>query len=417
MTFIMDAARPTGYTPRARGTMRIQKRLAIVLCATALLAGCVSPATIERAGIQYDRAVMNVIIQQLLLNVARYRHHHPVHFTAVSNVAATFDFRANAGLTPALSGTDGKTLLPIFGGTIAENPTISIVPIEGEEFTKRMLTPMDENKFLFLIRQGVPASVLLRLMVREFASESMLEGEEVFTNTPSKPAEYKEFRRRVLHLESLSQSHKLFVEPLAFEKAWELPLRSPQAFEALEKGYQVSYDDKNQIYLLRKQIHGRVVITNYDPAILSNEVRYHLHLEALRAPADQVLVDIRPGYPGGDYPFHGRLRLRSFNAILGFLARGIAEEPEFSVEKDPRSGAVRFNPDKTLEILETDAALSDAAFSVSYNGRHYSIRGQDQADPIPSRWNLGSFRVLYQLFQMTVTDVSKTLVPAITIAK
>ena len=30
--------------------------------------------------------------------------------------------------------------MPIFGGAVAENPTISIVPIEGEEFTKRLLT-------------------------------------------------------------------------------------------------------------------------------------------------------------------------------------------------------------------------------------------------------------------------------------
>lgn len=31
--------------------------------------------------------------------------------------------------------------MPVFGGSVAENPTFSIVPIEGEEFTKRLLTP------------------------------------------------------------------------------------------------------------------------------------------------------------------------------------------------------------------------------------------------------------------------------------
>ena len=36
--------------------------------------------------------------------------------------------------------------MPIFGGSMAENPTISIVPIEGEEFTKRLLTPFQEAK-------------------------------------------------------------------------------------------------------------------------------------------------------------------------------------------------------------------------------------------------------------------------------
>jgi hypothetical protein len=36
--------------------------------------------------------------------------------------------------------------MPIFGGSVAENPTISIAPIEGEEFTKRLLTPLSGNQ-------------------------------------------------------------------------------------------------------------------------------------------------------------------------------------------------------------------------------------------------------------------------------
>ena len=62
----------------------------------------------------------------------RAHRHQPIHFTGVSNIAATFDFRVNAGATPALTGEASKTLMPVFGGSVAENPTISIVPIEGE---------------------------------------------------------------------------------------------------------------------------------------------------------------------------------------------------------------------------------------------------------------------------------------------
>jgi hypothetical protein len=53
-----------------------------------------------------------------------------MHFTGVSNITATFNFQLNAGATPAFTGENGSLLTPVFGGTISENPTISIVPVE-----------------------------------------------------------------------------------------------------------------------------------------------------------------------------------------------------------------------------------------------------------------------------------------------
>lgn len=381
-----------------------------------LTVSCASPPTIERAGVEYDRAVANTIMEQLLLNVARARFHHPIHFTVISNVAATFDFRFNAGVGHSIESATGMTLIPIAGATVAENPTVSIVPVEGEEFTKRLLTPLDETKFYFLFRQGIDLGSLLRLMAREFQVSGGHE-DRGFANDPEKAEGYKEFRRRVLHLSALNEARQLHIEPMVFEQAWELPLHSPEAFQALEKGYHVSYNSDAKTYQLRRQVSGRIVITNYNPAILSNEVRYHLHTEASKLPPNQILVDLRPGYPGGDYAFRGSFKLRSFNAILLFLAAGITEQQEFNVEKDGRSGSVRFNPAKTLEILEAEKATLSGAFKVGYNGRIFAIAGDQTDNPRETRWNLETFRLLYQLFQMTVTDVSKTLVPAITIAK
>lgn len=397
----------------------VRRLWARALCAgVAMLmavSGCASPPTIERAGVEYDRAVTNVIMEQLLINIARRRHHHPIHFTVVSNVAATFDFRNTLGVSPTIREAS-PSLLPSFSTTVAENPTVSIVPVEGEEFTKRLLTPMDEIKFYFLARQGVDLSVLLRLLVRDFWTEG-IEGEQVFVNSPHEKEQYEEFRRRVLHLEGLRLASKLYAEPIIFEKTWELPLNSSEAFQAIEKGYHVTHNPKDKTFVLRKPVTGRVVITNYDPSLLSNEIRYHLHMEASRYPPNQILVDIRPGYPGGDYPFHGSFRFRSFNAILAFIAKGIAEDVEYAVEPDPRTGKILYNPAKSLEILETEEPPARQAFGVRYKGRYYSIKDVGDGDTDAARWNLDSFRVLYQLFQMTVTDVSKTLVPAITIAK
>jgi hypothetical protein len=157
--------------------------LLMMLCAQSL-SGCLSPITLNRAVIAYDEAVTESLSKQLLINIARAHHHQAIHFTGVSTVTATFDFRVNAGATPALTGESGRALLPLFGGSVAENPTFSIVPIEGEEFAKRLLTPFQENKFTLLLRQRVDIDLLLRVMAQELRIK---QGEEeiAYRNLPA----------------------------------------------------------------------------------------------------------------------------------------------------------------------------------------------------------------------------------------
>ena len=151
---------------------------------------------VESRGDTYDQAITDAISKQLLINIARAHQHQPIHFTGVSNIAATFDFRVSAGATPALTGEASRALMPIFGGSVAENPTISIVPIEGEEFTKRLLTPFQETKFLLLLRQRYDIDLLLRLMAQELRITE--NGQDVaYRNSPADRTGYEMFRRVV----------------------------------------------------------------------------------------------------------------------------------------------------------------------------------------------------------------------------
>ena len=114
----------------------------IVLVIISILSGCLSPIAMQRAVIEYDRTVSYVEADLLLLNIARARHHRPVHFTAVSSVAATFDFRTSAGIRGGFGPVADSRERPLnleYSASVAENPTITIVPITGEEFTKRVL--------------------------------------------------------------------------------------------------------------------------------------------------------------------------------------------------------------------------------------------------------------------------------------
>jgi hypothetical protein len=396
---------------------RLERSPCLLFClvATLMLSGCLSPITLNRAVGAYDDAITSATSKQLLTNIARAHHHQPIHFTGVSNVAATFDFRFSAGGTPALTGNAGGVLMPVFGGSIAENPTISIVPIEGEDFTKRLLTPFPQSKFTLLLRQRFDIDLLLRLMAQEVRIQHSTE--QVARNRPSDASGYEMFRRVVLHLSAIQDQDQLFAEPLTLEHTWIIPAGAitAEGFLALEKEFSVLYNRLDNTYTLRKQLPGPIIVTNYDPDTLPVEERMQLSKDAEDWMSSDIAFDIRPDHYGGAWPVRGVFRLRSFHAILNFLGRSLSDEPEYDVGKDPRTPAIdnNENPVATMEFVVADSDPAGADLSIYSHGRYYAV---NTTGPL-ANWNRDAFQMLYLLFQMTVTDLPRVGVPSITIAK
>lgn len=382
----------------------------LLLCG---LQGCFSPLALDRAVIEYDKVTTDILSKQLLLNIGRAHQHQPMHFTGVSNIAATFNFQFNAGATPAFTGEVGSVMTPIFGGTMSENPTISIVPIEGEEFTRRLLTPFQESKLTMLLRQGVDVDLVLRLL----AGELRLNGGEqagVYLNQPVDGDGYRLFRQAVLHLSSIQDSHKLFVEPLIFSRSWSLSAESlnVEQLAALQKDYKVEFSAAQKQLTLTKRVTGRILLTNYDPATLSNDERLRLHEEADQGAENDVSVDIRAGYPGGEWPLHGVFRLRSFHNVLNFIGQTINDDQEYPVDKHPRTPSVSENPVQTMALLVGEDEPSSSDISVRLGDNYYALQPETGY-----QWNREGFRLLCQIFQMTMTDLARKGAPEITISK
>lgn len=377
------------------------------------LQGCLSPMALDRAVIEYDKATTDILSKLILLNIARSHQHQPMHFTGVSNIAATFNFQFNAGATPAFTGESGSLMTPVFGGTISENPTISIVPIEGEEFTRRLLTPLQENKLTMLLRQGADVDLILRLLAGELR---IYDGgqSDVYLNKPGDAEGYRLFRQAVLHLSSIQDRHKLFVEPLMFDQQWTLPAESltVEQMAALQKDYKIDYQaERKQVTLIKRET-GRILLTNYDPATLSNGDRIRLHEEADQYAANDVSVDIRAGYPGGEWPIHGVFRLRSFHNVLNFIGQSISDDPEYTVDKKLQTPFVAQNPAYTMALLVSDDKSKTTDISVQFGDWHYALKPETGY-----QWNREAFRLLCQIFQMTMTDLAQKAAPGITIAK
>ena len=110
------------------------KLLWICLFSVLFLAGC-GPAALNRSVVDYDETMAELEQKLLLLNIARRHHGRPVHFTATSNIAATFAWSQSMGLFGEyfhIPDRYNKTT-----GTInlsrSENPTFSIYPVTGKD--------------------------------------------------------------------------------------------------------------------------------------------------------------------------------------------------------------------------------------------------------------------------------------------
>lgn len=355
---------------------------------------------LHHAVLAYDRTVEQVTSEELLLNIVRARFYQPLHFTKVSSVAATFDFRVSAGIAPPEG--DARGLVgPLFSATAAENPTITIVPIDGEEFTTRLLTPLDETRFLRLLEVGENMGMALQMAVSSMRIQTG-DGTAVYLNHPGRPEEYEEFQKRVRHVTALYDEHRLHIGSVMAEEAWTGPLPAGIApgdvLAALDKGYKwKTSGDKFRLDRMR------VLISNYRPHEVDASMRQALGERLKEWPANEILLDIRADFPGGEFPIRGQITLRSFNSVLEFFARSMREAYH-------RQDAIRL-----LTIEESDKALEDAAVSVQYEGRYYSIRKPAPDRPQDIR-GAKAFDMLYQLFQMMVQPVNAP-VPGIAIAK
>jgi hypothetical protein len=157
---------------------------------------------LERQVLGYDEVTKMLDEKLLLLNIARVSTEETIHFTSTSSIAATFNWATTLGVSGEVTGSKGTNFLNLnIGGSASENPTFSISPISGKEFTERIATPFRDEIFEFLVFQGGGINQIMRLMASGIEIQKP-DGRFVrfIENDPRRPKEYEEFRRIAAHL-------------------------------------------------------------------------------------------------------------------------------------------------------------------------------------------------------------------------
>lgn len=150
--------------------LRTSARLLPILIALSM-AGCASvgPPSLEQTRLQYNEAIKRTTEEQLLLNIVRLRYTDTPSSLAVSAIAAQFERSQSAALLPffTAAGSDINrsftTVLPQFQVTGADRPTITLTPLDDQEFTRKLFTPIPLDGVIYLAKTTWPISKVFRL--------------------------------------------------------------------------------------------------------------------------------------------------------------------------------------------------------------------------------------------------------------
>jgi hypothetical protein len=377
------------------------------------VSGCVGPPVLERQVLGYDEVTKMLDEKLLLLNIARVANEETVHFTSTSSIAATFNWITTLGVSGQVAESKGTNFLNLnIGGSASENPTFSISPVSGKEFTERIATPFRDEIFEFLVFQGGMINQVMRLMA---AGIEVQEPDGRFVrfieNDPRRPKEYEEFRRIAAHLQWLNDNRQLFVRALVFEETLIANFKNIPRAEDINNGFNMGLRWRQKVngnYELTRLKGGRVVVTNFDPMALTDQQRFELDEKIKKNPSGFVYLDIQPNGPGGNFLIQGAIKLRSMFQILNFIAKGIRIAPEFDVSLAIPAEQTDVGPAATLKINITNNPPDQRLPTVYHEGYYYSLN-----DTV---WDKTTFLLLSVLFQTAVGKIENVGIP-ITIAK
>lgn len=209
--------RASDGAPRFAAGPRSVRRLrwltgAAALAAVALSTGCATrpfgPRAVTPARLGYNEAIARSADEQLLLNIVRLRYRDNPVFLDVASVLAQFgrNASANASLRLASPGGvhEGSAGL---SATMSENPVITLSPLRGEEFARRMMAPISGNELVALAFSGWSIERLLLCCVQELHGHR--NAISASGPTPELAPEFEEFQRTARALRHFQSSEML----------------------------------------------------------------------------------------------------------------------------------------------------------------------------------------------------------------
>ncbi len=166
-----------------------------------LLAGCssVGPGALKQARFNYNLALQHSANEQLLLNLVRLRYRDNPVFLEVSSISSQFSLTSNLGAQAEVNEAYPDAYTLGFGLEFAEKPTITLTPLQGDKFVKRLLSPIPVEHLVLLAHSGWRIDRILRLCVQRL--NGLKNAPTASGPTPDLKPEFEDFLRvaRLIH--------------------------------------------------------------------------------------------------------------------------------------------------------------------------------------------------------------------------
>ena len=144
-----------------------------LLASVASACSSIGPSTVPRDRSDYGAAIGDSWKQQTLLNIVKLRYGDFPVFMEIAQVIAGYQLQTTVGagvsaqnyITTSVGVPAAIAGSAAAAATYIDRPTIIYAPLTGNDFLKKLLTPIPPAAVLFLLQSGYPATLVMLIAV------------------------------------------------------------------------------------------------------------------------------------------------------------------------------------------------------------------------------------------------------------
>lgn len=150
---------------------RFRALIPVAVFCVAIGSGCAitrGPKFVINSHLDYNKAVSQVLRDELLLNIVRRRYMESLQFLDVSSISSNINTSATVGAGGSAEDIDGEGIIgATLDGSVSfsDSPTITITPRQGEDIASQLHQPLSVSIVADLVSAGYPIDSVLTSLV------------------------------------------------------------------------------------------------------------------------------------------------------------------------------------------------------------------------------------------------------------
>jgi len=186
------------------------RRLYLLGLILLLLTGCsgIAENTFKKSSLGFNEALQHTKSQQMLLNLVRLRYDEPPVFLEVTSISTQYAFTGSLSSGATLKKDSSANSYSVgMGFEYSEKPTFTFVPLQGEKFARRLLSPIPIDHLILLLNSGWRLDRVMKICVQSI--NGIPNAPTASGPTPKLAPKYEKFADLVAKMEKLRKRREI----------------------------------------------------------------------------------------------------------------------------------------------------------------------------------------------------------------